>query len=394
VYRVLIEGLRFSHHSYALVAQSHALCLLQHADVDLRFSDLPFHHEATSGIFSPAQERALAMLCAPGPSFAPDATLTLRLEAPDFGAPPSGLKFVFGTPEYRILTEENRRGLQCAAEIADTVGVVTPSRWAALAYERFGMPAERIHVVPHGIEPAVLYPDEASRAMMRKALRLEDNFIYLSVGAMTWNKGPDILLSAFSRVIETEPYTRLFLKGADGLFPSKSFVREVLDDLPAKARQAVAERLIYEGRTLSGQGMGHLFRAADCYVAPYRAEGFNLPVLEAMACGVAVLCTAGGPTDEFTAPAFARRIRSTPLRKQLGERETGDALEPDLDHLIELMRDAARHPGSTREAGACAALHAGKDFTWDAVTDRLLGKLLPARALEAKHPSPPLAESL
>ncbi len=131
-------------------------------------------------------------------------------------------------------------------------------------------------------------------------MRVEDNFVYLSVGAMTWNKGLDILLAAFARVIETEPDARLFLKGADGLYPSKSFVREVLDDLPAKARQAVAERLIYEGRTLSEQGMAHLFRTADCYVAPYRAEGFNLPVLEAMACGVAVVCTAGGPTDEFT----------------------------------------------------------------------------------------------
>lgn len=388
MYRVLIEGWRFIHHSYALVAQSHALCLLRHADVELRFSDLPFNEawKPTPGIFSPAQERALAMLGAPEPSFAPDATLTLRPEAPDFGAPLSGRKFAFGTPEYRILTEENRRGLHCAAEVADTVSVVTPSRWAALAFERFGMPAERIHVVPHGIDPAVMYPDEASRTTIRKSLRVEGNFVYLSVGAMTWNKGLDILLAAFARVIETEPDARLFLKGADGLYPSKSFVREVLDDLPAKARQAVAERLIYEGRMLSEQGMAHLFRAADCYVAPYRAEGFNLPVLEAMACGVAVLCTAGGPTDEFTAPAFARLIHSTPLRKQLGEKETGDALEPDLDHLIELMRDAARSHCSTREAGTRAAAHAGKDFTWNAVTDRLLAQLFPARALEANHP--------
>ncbi len=150
MYRVLIEGWRFIHHSYALVAQSHALCLLRHADVDLRFSDLPFNAEAwkpTPGIYSPAQERALAMLGAPEPSFAPDATLTLRPEAPDFDAPLSGRKFAFGTPEYRILTEENRRGLHCAAEVADTVSVVTPSRWTALAFERFGMPAERIHVV-------------------------------------------------------------------------------------------------------------------------------------------------------------------------------------------------------------------------------------------------------
>jgi glycosyltransferase involved in cell wall biosynthesis len=141
----------------------------------------------------------------------------------------------------------------------------------------------------------------------------------------------------------------------------------------------VAERLVYEGRTLSLQGMAHLFRTADCYVSPYRAEGFNMPVLEAMACGAAILCTAGGPTDEFTEPAFTRRIRSTPLRKRLSETETGDALEPDLEHLIELMRDAARGRDVTREAGARAAGHAARNFTWDTVTDQLIACLLPAR---------------
>jgi glycosyltransferase involved in cell wall biosynthesis len=124
--------------------------------------------------------------------------------------------------------------------------------------------------------------------------------------------------------------------------------------------------------------MAHLLRGADCYVSPYRAEGFNLPVLEAMACGVPVLCTAGGPTDEFTEAAFAQRIRSVPIRKRLTEKESGDALEPDGDHLVELMRSAARNGDRGREIGAHAARHALEKFTWDAVTDRLLAVLLRA----------------
>jgi glycosyltransferase involved in cell wall biosynthesis len=169
------------------------------------------------------------------------------------------------------------------------------------------------------------------------------------------------------------------LKGVDGLYPSRDFVREVLDDLPARARETVAGRLIYEGRTISARGMAHLLRGADCYVSPYRAEGFNLPVLEAMACGVPVLCTAGGPTDEFTDAAFAQRIRSVPIRKRLNEKESGDALEPDGDHLVELMRNAARNRDRGHEAGACSARHALENFTWDAVTGRLLAALLSAR---------------
>jgi hypothetical protein len=61
--RLLIEGWRFIHHSYALVAQSHCLCMLKRGDLDLRFRDLPFYSEAwkpTPGIFAPEQEHALA----------------------------------------------------------------------------------------------------------------------------------------------------------------------------------------------------------------------------------------------------------------------------------------------------------------------------------------------
>jgi glycosyltransferase involved in cell wall biosynthesis len=182
-----------------------------------------------------------------------------------------------------------------------------------------------------------------------------------------------VLLAAFARVLENNAQARLLLKGTDALYPSREMVSEVLNDLPAGARAAVSARLIYEGRTFSAKVMAELFRAADCYVAPYRAEGFNLPVLEAMACGVPVLCTAGGPTDDFTEPSFAARIRSRLERKRVAGGD-GEALEPDLDHLVTLMRDAAG--GEARGRGALAAAHAHAHFTWEAVTETLRARFI------------------
>ena len=379
--RLLIEGWRFLPHSYAMVAQAHCLCIAKRADVDLRFVDLPFYSEAwksARGIFSPDDERRLSELRAPEVSFLPEATFTLRPEHPDFSAPRAGRKFSFATAEQRVLSEESVGALRSAADVPSSVDVVTPSRWAALAFERFGFPPERVHVVPHGFDPLVFRPEDSSRRTTREALGMRDAFICMSVGAMTWNKGLDVLLAAFATVAEAEPDLRLVLKGADALYPSQDFVREVLGDLPARAREIVAARLVYDGRTLSAHALAGLLRAADCYVSSYRAEGFNLPVLEAIACGVPVLCTAGGPTDEFTDPALTGRIRSRGLKTRLDARHEGDALEPDLDHLVELMRRAVRSRNDLRAAAARAAAQAEKDFTWDAVTDRLLERLLPA----------------
>ena len=376
--RLLVEGWRFIPHSYALVAQSHCLCLLQEQELELRFVDLPYYFDRwrrTRGVFTAEQEASLAGLRAPEPDFLPQATLTMRPERPDFSAPRSGRRFAFGTAEYRVLAEERRSGLRSAAEVPDTVSVVTPSRWSALAYERFGLPRERIHVVPHGIDPAVVRPDAAARNAAREALGLRDAFVYLSVGAMTWNKGLDVLLAAFARIAENEPEARLVLKGADALYPSREMVRSVLDDLSARARETVAARLIYNGDTYSARMMADLLRAADSYVSPYRAEGFNLPVLEAAACGVPVICTGGGPTDEFTQESFARRIRSRPARMSPEAAEVGDYLEPDLDHLVELMRQALRERGGATRMGAAGAAYVAQNLTWGRVTDRLVEAL-------------------
>jgi glycosyltransferase involved in cell wall biosynthesis len=133
--------------------------------------------------------------------------------------------------------------------------------------------------------------------------------------------------------------------------------------------------MIYTGGTYSCSKMADLYRAADVYAAPYRAEGFNLPVLEATACGVPVICTSGGPTDDFTDPTSCGRIRSELDRPQLSENEVGESLAPDPEHLFELMAAAARDPDAWRRMGERGAAHVHPRFSWTAVTDRLVSCL-------------------
>ena len=61
---------------------------------------------------------------------------------------------------------------------------------------------------------------------------------------------------------------------------------------------------------LADAEMAALYRACDVLVHPYRGEGFAMPVLEAMASGLPVIHTAGGPTDEFCPPQAGWRIRA------------------------------------------------------------------------------------
>jgi glycosyltransferase involved in cell wall biosynthesis len=380
--RLQVEGWRFIHHSYALVAQAHCLCLLRRGDIDLRFRDVPYYYpewKTTRGLVAPEEERVLAALRAPETGFLPEATFSMRAEESDFTAPRSGRKFVFGTPEYRVLQDRQRGGLSSGAELHDTIDIVTPSHWCVLAYQRFGIPLARIHVVPHGIDPDVLHADAAGRATARAALQVEDHeWVFLSVGAMTPNKGIDLLFAAFARLAAIEPDVRLVLKGADGLFASRDFVKAALNELPSAARETVIGRMIYTGGTYSSSKMADLYRAADVYAAPYRAEGFNLPVLEAAACGVPVVCTSGGPTDDFTDPTCCGRIQSRLDRPRLSGDHVGESLAPDPEHLFELMAAAARDRGAWRSMGERGAAHVHRGFSWTEVTERLVACLFAA----------------
>jgi glycosyltransferase involved in cell wall biosynthesis len=141
--------------------------------------------------------------------------------------------------------------------------------------------------------------------------------------------------------------------------------------------------VIYLGERKPVQWMANLMRAADCYVTPYLAEGFNLPVLEAAACGAPIICTAGGPTDEFTDPAFAWRIRSRRVGVRVYGGQIGEALQPDEGHLVELMRQAAQDPDRMRALGMRATEYVAGRFTWDQVTDQLVHALFHQAAVSA-----------
>jgi glycosyltransferase involved in cell wall biosynthesis len=50
-------------------------------------------------------------------------------------------------------------------------------------------------------------------------------------------------------------------------------------------KRTIEPRLHYHGNTLSFGDMALMYQMADAYVSPYFSEGFNMPVLEAAACG-------------------------------------------------------------------------------------------------------------
>ena len=379
---LIIEGWRFLAHSYAVVNQWQLLALLRRNDVDVKVRDAPYHDREwrrQDGLFEVQTEHVLKSLRVAEPGESADATL--RISFPfDFSPSPSRQTAIFATSENQVIRKDQMLSLRAYERLQfmappSEVKIITPSFWSAEGFYRAGFARSQVFVVPHGADPSIFRPRPEQRGQIRRELRIsEHDCVFLSVGSMTENKGIDLLLKAFAEVCRIIPQSRLILKGMDPLYRSKERLTTMLQALPPGEAQRVAERLTYFGRPFPHEQMARLYQAADIYVSPYRAEGFNLPVLEAAASGLPVICTGGGATDDFITDDFARKINSQKISTWLNAEEIF-GLAPSEEHLRELMIAVAQDNAWRQRASDAAVAHVKSKFTWDHAVDALLRSL-------------------
>jgi glycosyltransferase involved in cell wall biosynthesis len=375
-YSLLIEGWRFIPHSYAIVNQFQCHEMLQMPCLRLFHRDMPYHHsrwQAVSGLFSPEAEAAIRSIPSIGDNV--EADTLLRITFP-YNLAPSKYKrtCVFGTSEFKCIRKDqivqNRPLKEVMAE--SEIIIITPSHWSRDGFIESGGDPKRIVVIPHGVDPAIFYPlEEVERETQRTKLDFK-GFTFLTIGTMLWNKGLKLLLKAFAEVSYKYPHVQLVMKGIDALYPSQGSLLHQTKDLTMAEIYRVQERLRYIGQTLNFQEIARLYQAADVYISPYLAEGFNMPCLEAAACGTVVICTKGGATDDFTHPDFTLHIQSTAQACQIDERTVGTMLQPNYEHLVHQMIMAIEHPDLCSQVRIAGPKFVSGQFTWKHIVEKLL----------------------
>jgi glycosyltransferase involved in cell wall biosynthesis/predicted HAD superfamily hydrolase/Tfp pilus assembly protein PilF len=237
-----------------------------------------------------------------------------------------------------------------------------PSNYVRNVYVESGVPAEKVFVVPNGIDPEKFQPSAAPLK-----LATAKKFKFLFVGGTIGRKGPDLLLKAYLQNFTRADDVCLVIKdfGGKSVYTGQTFEAQI------RAAQALpnAPEILYLNEELPPESLPGLYTACDCLVMPYRGEGFGLPALEAMACGLPLIVTVGGATDDFVRGEFAWRIPAA--RKIFGHEVSGLKLvypgwllEPDLAALGEMMRRAFASPAEARERGRLASLHARQNWSW------------------------------
>jgi len=371
--KILIEGWRGINHSYAMVNQ-YQLLEMKEMGLDLQHLDLPFYNPKWNPInndsgFEGEDKQRIASI--PSPKNTETHDTTYRISFPyRYYAAKSEKLLVFGTSEFQnidgfIYQNELKEGI-------DNPGlkVITPSNWSKVGFLNAGFDESRVVVVPHGVNQKIYKPiSPLRRKQFREALKVSNSeFLILSLGAMTKNKGIDILIAAFSKLKVKYPHLKLVLKDSSNLYGIR--IRDVLDNFKKQNSKLLSENVVKSiisiSDNLTQSQLNGLYGAADCYASPYRAEGFNLAPLEAAASGTPIVITKGGSTDDYFHETIGLQIESS-----LQKNKNATHREPSLDSLIDQLSILIEGK-AMRLNNELTQQFIGNNFSWPVVTKKLV----------------------
>lgn len=245
--------------------------------------------------------------------------------------------------------------------VAAATRIITPSRTTAtMVGQRFPNARSKVDAIPEAADDRfnpTRNPDSEAAWLLRFGIR-PPYILYL--GQWKAYKNLPVLIDAFASLLESHRHVQLVLAGDDPRHP----------EVRTAARRLPAGSVAFPGR-LPDAAVPDLYRGAAMVALPSRAEGFGLPVIEAMACGVPIVCG------------------DLPVLREIGDGIAIFADPRDPGAFAQAMAGVLEEPaGSRRERG----LERARSFTWEAaaaqtvaVYEQALRSRLVRPALE-EHP--------
>lgn len=211
--------------------------------------------------------------------------------------------------------------------------------------ERYGIPAERIHVIPGGVDTS-RFCDSSNRGEVRRQLGIEENrFVLLTVRRLVRRMGLENLIKAVAELRLWFPDILLVMVGGGPLY----------EELEHLIRELKLEATVRLTNRVSDQLLPRYYQAADLTVVPTTdLEGFGFVTVESLASGTPVMGTPVGGTKEILSP-----FDSDLLFKGVS-----------VSHLIEGLASVLTRPKQLpgRQATRQYAL---QHYTWDAVLPQI-----------------------
>lgn len=205
--------------------------------------------------------------------------------------------------------------------------------------QNYPVKAEKVFSIPNGVDLELFTPDNIP----------QDNKKLLYIGRFGLEKGIDIVYRISKKILELDPKIKIELV-APGIANSPKLERveksfnELLEKYP--------DRIVLHREKIDRQELKKMYDECLVYIQPSRYESFGMTVLEAMACGKAVIVSNKGGLPEVVGNAG----KIIPFNTNLFVRE-----------ILKLLKDF-----KLRERYGRRGIERAKDFTWEKISKQTL----------------------
>ncbi len=200
-----------------------------------------------------------------------------------------------------------------------------------------GVPEDRVHVIPHGVDHERFRPgDRAAAAATAARYGVRGPYVVYVSRLEHPGKNHVGLVRAFERLHARGLPHQLLVAGAD--WSGAEAVHRAIEESPARAS-------IVRAGFVRGEDLPDLYRAARLMVFPSLYEGFGMPLLEAMACGTPVATSDTSSLPEVAGDAAVFFDPASP------------------DSMADAMDRVLRQPALASDL-VSRGLRRAADFTW------------------------------
>lgn len=244
--------------------------------------------------------------------------------------------------------------------------------WVPSEFNRQGMLASGlrrpIHIIPLGVDTAAFHPQ--ARRMSNPA----GEFVFFANFEWGERKDPWLLLRAFNDTFRADEPVRLLCKisNRDPQLKLKEEIRS-LRLKPSGGKISYLLNLDFPHAQLP-----MLYRSADCYLAVSRGEGWDMPLMEAMACGLPTIASDWSSHTEFVHDSIAYRLKIAGLIPAIAKCPYYEGFHwarADEEHLRTLLRHVYENQDEARAKGAAAAREMAAKWTWRNAAEKIAKRL-------------------
>jgi len=152
----------------------------------------------------------------------------------------------------------------------------------------FGLPYEKINVVPNGVN-INLFDNITRDYDFRRQYAMDNEKIILFMGRLVYEKGVQNLIAAMPKILEHYHDTKLVICGKGGM----------IDELRAEANALGLGEKVYFAGYMSSKNVQKMYKCADVSVFPSTYEPFGIVALEAMLSGTPIVVSDIGGLNEI-----------------------------------------------------------------------------------------------